>query len=63
MPLLGQPFGEDVSDVVLSADVAEGDCLCADLLPDEVVLDVDVLGAGTVISVLGKMDGALIVTE
>jgi hypothetical protein len=39
MPLLGQPFGEDVSDVVLSADVAEGDRLSADLLPDEVVLE------------------------
>ena len=63
MPLLGQPFGEDVSDVVLSTDVAESDCLSADLLPDEVVLDIDVLGAGTVISVLGQVDGALIVTE
>jgi hypothetical protein len=43
-------------------DVLEPDAALSNLLPNEVMLNIDMLGAGMELWVLGKCNGALVVT-
>jgi hypothetical protein len=56
-----QRLGEDVCGHLCCSDEVEGDGLVRHVLPDEVVLDVDVLRPGVVLGVVGKGDAALTV--
>ena len=62
MLLSSQSLGKDVSSHVVGADVLQLDDAALDLLSDEAVLSVDVLGASVAAAaVLGECDAALTV--
>lgn len=58
---LGQGLGEDVGCHVVCGAIDESECAICDSLPDEVEVDVNVLGPGMVVVFNGKLDRSLVV--
>jgi hypothetical protein len=56
-----ESLGEDVRDVVAGLDVEQLDSLVSDVMSNEVVANVDVLGALVVDVILGHVACALVV--
>ena len=62
MSQLGKRFGEDVGEVVRTRNLAKDKKTLGNLLTDEEVAELDVLGATMEGCRLGEMDGAAVVT-
>lgn len=61
--LVGQRLGYSICQVVMCGNMGELNCVVKHLLSEEVLSDVDVLGAIMWHRVLGQQDGGVVVVE